>query len=234
MAIVLSIIIVGIFVFLFLLLLFDPWNTVVQYVANWKFRKLCEIRGLYLHGLHKDPPDCYAYFHEQAINCFYADLPYNQQDVGDLVRMVDYEQYIHHYFTAFPSFSGHVYHSMWEDYRTGDYCRKDYASIEILKKNLPIEIASSPSAFADFTKFVDAGWFDNQTGMFILSDGRQKQHIGRSIYWICKRNSISKPERVFAETFGCEAKTIKEWLRLNKNETITKQIDRTVFAILDI
>ena len=122
---------------------------------------------------------------------------------------------------------------MCNDYRSGVYKRPDYYSKrENLKKILPLEISSSDGAFSDFMKFVDEGWFDATNGMYIIGGNRNHQHIGRAIYWICKRNNISSPEKVFAPLWGKEPKTIKEWLRNNENETITEQIDKMVKLIL--
>ena len=106
--------------------------------------------------------------------------------------------------------------------------KKEYDPIRVLKGVLPDEISSSEGAFTEFIKFVDKGWFDPATAMYVLADGRNKKFIGRAIYWICRRNGIPSPERVFAPLWRMKPETVKEWLRENN----TKRIDQIIDSIL--
>lgn len=226
----------------------NPDSEILVLTIDWKYRLLLQIRKEYLNGFKCNPPTGYEFFYSRAID--YIDNETNikkpRLDRQDIANMLDYEGYIHHYFVECGDFTVPVYRRMWNDYRSGAYAIKDYPSQEKLRKILPLEISTNEGAFTDFWKFVEAGWFDINSGMFILSEKRSlengtqaiesgtrnHQHIGRAIYYICRRNSISSPEKVFAPLWGKEPKTIKEWLRNNENETITEQIDKMVKLIL--
>ena len=122
---------------------------------------------------------------------------------------------------------------MMKDYRSGAYLSKAYSAFEALRKKMPPEIKSNEKAYDDFWKLVEAGWFDEKTGMYILRDGRQKQHIGRAIKIICARNNISSPQRVFSGLFKEKELTIKGWTENNRNnEEITNSIDSQVNELL--
>lgn len=228
--------------YLLYLMIKDPYNTVVMYLFSWQYRMLRKIRLTYKWGQQKTPPDSYSFFLAQANTALRDSLASKpivesiatrQGQAAEIVDMLQMESYVKHYFTQFASFSGIVYHRMHEEYRTGDYITINYTIEEGLKKILPIKIASNEKAFYDFMKFVYAGWFNNETGLYIL-DGRTKHHIGRAIYWICKRNSISSPEKVFSSFWGTEEKTVADWCRKRSREPHrTEQVDDEVFTILN-
>lgn len=209
-----------------------PYNSAISYLFNWKYRILKRIRSDYLWGVRKTPPDDYQYFYQGAINLIEKEHISHLDEAKDIIHMLQAPQYIHYYFVDQGAFSGEVYHQMYTDYRSGVYCTRDYDTVVALKKKLPIEISTNERAFNDFMKFVDAGWFDKTTGMFILGNGRNHQHIGRAIYWICYRNGIKNPGRVFSPLWEKMPETIRGWIHPSSNETITKGIDNIVFSIL--
>lgn len=229
------IILLAIALIFIILMVVYPDSTILNYIVNWKYRLLFHIRKDYLFGLKCNPPTGYDFFFSRALevinNVFNIKKPLIERE--DIVNMLKCEGYIHYYFTGYKDFTISVYRQMWDDYRSGVYATKNYTSLEKLLKILPLEISTNERAFNDFMKFVDAGWFDASTGMFLLGGKRNLQHIGRAIWKICKRNSIPSPEKVFSTLWeGYEPKTIKEWLRTNQNETITEQIDNMVKEIL--
>lgn len=231
-SIVLLIIIVALPIFLMALMLFSPHNTLIYYLFNWKYRMMLQLRGDYLWGLKRIPPDDYRFFLDSAISTISKEKDAHLTEALELIKMLQVEQFINHYFSVIGPFNGEVFYQMTEDFRSGRYDSCDYDSLEILKKNLPREIVSNEGALSDFLKFVNAGWFEKATGMYVLGEKRNHQYIGRAIYWICKRNGITSPERVFGPFWKVEKSKILEWKRVNKNEIITHDIDRIVFSIL--
>ena len=220
------------FLLIMITLVRDPHNTMIVYLFSWKYRILRRIRSEYLWGLRRTPPNDYQYFHQGAINLIEKEHVSHYDEAKDIICMLEAPQFIHYYFVDMGSFSGEVFHRMYTDFRTGVYCTRDYDLRTAMKKILPLEISTNEGAFNGFMKFVDAGWFDHE-GMFVLSDKRDHQYIGRAIYWICKRNGIPAPEKVFAPFWNVEASKIKDWKRINKKETITESIDQKVFSILN-
>lgn len=226
----------------------NPDSVVLKFILDWRYRLLLQIRRDYLYGRKCNPPTGHEFFYSRAMDYINNETNIKKPllDRQDIANMLAYEGYIYHYFVECGDFTVPVYRRMWDDYRSGAYATKDYPSQEKLRKILPIEISTNEGAFTDFMKFVEVGWFDINTGMFILGETRipengaqvseptprNHQYIGRAIYYICRRNSISSPEKVFAPLWGKEPKTIKEWLRTNENETITEQIDKIVCSIL--
>ena len=200
--------------------------TFALFVVSWKFRKLWKIRGDYAWSIRKNPPDSYDFFQKRAVQSLYPHLKLYDEPAEDIQEWLNYPSFIHFYFSQ-DRFSASLYYKMVQDYRSGMY-KKEYDPIRVLKGVLPDEISSSEGAFTEFMKFVDKGWFDPATAMYVLADGRHKKFIGRAIYWICRRNGIPSPERVFAPLWRMKPETVKEWLRENN----TKRIDQIIDSIL--
>lgn len=235
-------------IWVFVTLCKNPDSPTLVLIFDWKYRLLLHIRREYLYGLKSDPPTGYDFFYSRAMDFINNETNIKKPLIvrQDIANMLAYEGYIFHYFVECDEFTVPVYRRMWNDYRSGVYATKDYTSQEKLRKILPPEISTNEGAFIDFMKFVEEGWFDASTGMFLLGekriteDGtqvskpgpRNYQYIGRAIYRICTRNRIPSPEKVFSSLWNIPAKTIKEWLRTNENETITEQIDKIVNSII--
>ncbi len=224
--------IVLIAVVLMVLMLFSPHNTIVRYLFSWKYRMMLRLRDDYLWGIKKNPPDDYQYFIDSAISTISKESISHLSEARELIRMIEVERFVHHYFVEIGRFDGKVFYQMNEDFRSGRYRSFNYSCLAILEKNLPKEIVSNVKAFNDFIKFVDAGWFEKDSGMFIIDGKRNHQYIGRAIYWICKRNGIAAPEKVFGPLWNVDESKILDWKRKNKNETITDRIDAIVFQVL--
>ena len=243
MALVISIIIV---------LLFGGWlyitikyydSSFVTYVYHWDYRVLRRLRQRYNWSMGKTPPDSYETFYNDSINYIANYLEEHhgfiesQRDrvykAENLTRMLSVQQYIDYYFTEYERFTGKVYYKMFKDFRLGDYKQRDYSYQAALRKILPLAIKSSDKAFELFLKVVDVGWFDKNNGMYIIGNGIEKQHIGRAIYWICKKSNISSPEKVFAPFWGVNEGTVADWCRIkSRNPERTQQIDKIVDDIM--
>lgn len=226
----------------------NPELGVLTFLFDWKYKTLWHIRRDYLNSLKSTPPTGYEFFKSRAMDYINNETNIKQPllERQDIANMLTYEGYIYHYFVECGDFTVSVYRRMFTDYRSGDYATKDYPSQEKLRKLLPLEISTNEGAFTDFMKFVDAGWFDASTGMYIIGEKRissdaeqvfesiprNHQYIGRAIYRICTRNRIPSPEKVFGKLWDMPSKTIKEWLRTNTKETITQDIDSIVNSII--
>ena len=242
----------ALFISIFLILLFGGWlystikyhdSSFVTYVYNWDYRVLRRLRQRYNWSMGKTPPDSYETFYNDSINYIanyleeHHGFTESQRDrvykAENLVRMLSIQQYIEHYFTEYERFTGSVYYMMIKDFRSGEYNQRDYSSEVALRKILPVQIRSSEKAFKLFLKFVDAGWFDKNNGMYIIGNGIEKQHIGRAIYWICKKSDISSPEKVFSSFWNEKESTVTDWCRTkSRNPERTNQIDIIVDDIL--
>ena len=197
---------------------------------------------MYYWGQKNTPPNSYDFFLHQSASML-TDALNTQQPILDskssrlrqaeeIAEMLHRESYVKYYFTHYDFFSVIVYQRMRQDYRTGDYLKKDYSVEDKLKKILPSEIVSNEKAFCEFMKFVYAGWFDKETGLFL--EGRAKHKIGRAIYWICKRNNIPAPDKVFASFWKVEKDTVHDWCRYKSRDPhITEQDDKEVFTIIE-
>lgn len=218
-------------------------SSFVTYVYNWDYRVLCRLRQRYNWSMGKTPPDSYETFYNDSKNYIVKYLEEHhgftesQRDrvykAENLVRMLSVQQYIHYYFTEYERFTGKVYYMMFKDFRSGEYNQRDYSSEVALRKILPVQIRSSDKAFKLFLKFVDAGWFDKNNGKYIIGNEIEKQHIGRAIYWICKRSGIPSPEKVFAPFWGEKVLTVAGWCRISpRAPERTQQIDDMITSIL--
>ena len=232
------ILVVGMFYIIYLIDK-DPHNTVVKFIFSWQYRMLRKIKDMYIWGQQKTPPDSYSFFLSQAeamLNESLSSKPLVESmstrfsQAKEIVEMLQKESYVKHYFTQDTSFSGMTYHRMRQDYRTGDYLKKDYSIEERLMKILPAPIVANEKAFRDYMKLVYAGWFNEETGMYVLAEGRKKKHIGRAIKIICNRSRIPVPGRVFSELFNAREETIKEWTRDDED---SNRIDDEIKFILN-
>lgn len=238
-------------IIIFIILLVGGWayctikyheSSFVTYVYHWDYRVLLRLRQRYNLGIKKTPPDSFEtfynnsiYYIEEYIEEHHGFVETQRERVNkakDLARMLSVQQYIHHYFTDYESFSRTVYNMMLTDFRSGEYNQRDYSYRAALRKILPSAIQSSDRAFNSFIKFVDAGWFDKTNGMYIPGNGRTRYKIGRAIRMICLTNNISSPEKVFAELWGEDSSRIKDWLRGDR-QLGNQQIDSEVERILD-
>lgn len=213
-----------------ILLFTNPKSSFLAFILDWEYRALLYLRSMYLSGKRCNPPTGFDFFVsrvEEYVNS--KGKPYTVRQ--DLVNMMSREEFVDNYFNDDVPFDGKAYYQMRQDYRTGDYLTKSYDSEKELLRNLPVEIAASNEAYNLFICFVREGWFDERSGMF--TDKVNKQHIGRAIYWICKKSGITNPAKVFSKLWNIPDSTIKDWYRINKsNETITEDIDKIVDAII--
>lgn len=244
MAVILCIIIVLLFAGWLYLTVWHRKSSFVTYVYHWDYRVLRNLRDMYCRGLHRTPPDSYDFFKTEAIGFInkylsehkaLVESPHERKTKAQKIAdMLESQQYIHYYFNEDKAFTRGIYDEMLRDYRSGQYLTKDYFAYEALRKKMPLEIASNEKAFNDFWRFAQAGWFEKKSGKYILSNKIEKQHIGRAIYWICKRSNISSPERVFASFWNEKETTVSDWCRKkSRTPERTQQIDEIVFAVLE-
>ena len=230
---------------LFFLLFKNPQGTFISYITKWEYRVLRRIRSEYLLGQKKKIPDSYDYFHNRAIAIIDMELKSHRdtlmsgesrfQKALEIIKMLNYPQFIQHFFTGPLGFTGKVFFSMYEDFRHGTYRTRDYISMEILKQAMPEPFKSeNDRAFSAFYKLAEAGWFDTKTGRYNIVPGRYHYHIGRAIRMICKLNSIPAPEIIFSSFWGEDPKHVKDWLRGSRvdgeNDIIDKDIERIIYS----
>lgn len=213
-----------------LFLTFAPDNSLFVFCMEWRYRALKQLRMWYLDGLSRTPPTSFEFFTSRVKN-YVKDHGHSDQEREDVIKMLSREEFVRFYFTPKKQFSGIVFNGMFQDYRSGLYLTYNYDNETELRKSLPIEISSNTKALIDFTKIAEAGWFDTRTGQ--PTNNVDKQHVGRAIYWICKRNNLSNPAKIFAPFFNEPESKLRDWIRTNKNnEQITVAIDAEIDTIL--
>lgn len=233
----------------------NPNSSFVTYVYHWDYRVLYDLRIAYCDGLQRTPPDSYDYFKTEAIGFIqnylseHKALMESQQvritKAQRIAKMLDSQQYIQYYFNKNKAFTGTVYFEMIRDYRSGEYLTKDYFAYEALRKRMPIEIASNDNAFHDFWKLVQAGWFDEKTGMYCEIDNKgmkiNHNQIGIAIRIICHRNKIATPSKVFAPLWADSTdkdiierteKKIRGWYRTDQIKG-ADEIEKIVLGIIN-
>lgn len=232
-----------------------PDSHIIISIFKWDYRVLRKMRDVYRCGLRRTPPDSYDFFKTEAIgiiNQYLSEhkplLESPQERITKaqiLANMLESQQYIHYYFNEGKDFTGAAYFAMWRDYRSGQYLTQDYFPYETLRKKMPAEFSSNKKAFNDFWKLVQAGWFDEKTGMYrdVDNKGMKINHnqIGRAVVLICQRNQIPKPSMVFArlwadtldeENIETMEKKIRGWYRADKIKNV-EQIDQIVLGIIN-
>lgn len=215
----------------------DPESELVTYIMTPMYRYMIKIRDMYINGIKRDPPSSSEFF-VNRVEEYLCDEQRSKKlsplELTEIISMMSVEDFVHYYFCECGPFTPKLFHEMMNEYRTGNYCKCSYSYRKKLKELLPIEISSNEKAFSAFIKLVDAGWFDKDTGKYILRDGRQKQHIGRAIVMICQKGGVLSPEKVFAPFWGESESTVKEWKRINKNnDSTTKAIDSEIAQLLN-
>lgn len=187
-----------------------------------KYRMMVKIRECYLKGLKAQPQDSEDYFMRKAtkiINDYKpvfgpieikADLRFHKETVTNMLSRKEYYQY---YFTQ-DRFNLAVFRKMYEDYRSGVYATYPYDRESKLEAVLPEPIKKNKTLVSDITKFIDAGWLDENGRPVPGAKKEQQLALGASM--MCDHAGVNK----YSELFGSYWEIKPSTMRSNKRNAL--------------
>lgn len=187
-----------------------------------KYRMMVKIRECYLKGLKAQPQDSEEYFMRKAtkiINDYKpvfgpieikADLRFHKETVTNMLSRKEYYQY---YFTQ-DRFNLAVFRKMYEDYRSGVYATYPYDRESKLEAVLPEPIKKNKTLVSDITKFIDAGWLDENGRP--VPGAKKEQQLALAASMMCDHAGVNK----YSELFGSYWEIKPSTMRSNKRNAL--------------
>ena len=187
-----------------------------------KYRMMVKIRDCYLKGLKAQPQDSEDYFMRKAtkiINDYKpvfgpieikADLRFHKETVSNMLSRKEYYQY---YFTQ-DRFNLAVFRKMYEDYRSGVYATYPYDRESKLEAVLPEPIKKNKTLVSDITKFIDAGWLDENGRP--VPGAKKEQQLALAASMMCDHAGVNK----YSELFGSYWEIKPSTMRSNKRNAL--------------
>ena len=187
-----------------------------------KYRMMVKIRDCYLKGLKAQPQDSEDYFMRKAtkiINDYKpvfgpieikADLRFHKETVSNMLSRKEYYQY---YFTQ-DRFTLAVFRKMYEDYRSGVYATYPYDRESKLEAVLPEPIKKNKTLVSDITKFIDAGWLDENGRP--VPGAKKEQQLALAASMMCDHAGVNK----YSELFGSYWEIKPSTMRSNKRNAL--------------
>ena len=187
-----------------------------------KYRMMVKIRDCYLKGKKAQPQDSEDYFMRKAtkiINDYKpvfgpieikADLQFHKETVANMLSRREYYQY---YFTQ-DRFNLAVFRKMYEDYRSGVYATYPYDRESKLEAVLPEPIKKNKTLVSDITKFIDAGWLDENGRP--VPGAKKEQQLALAASMMCDHAGVNK----YSELFGSYWEIKPSTMRSNKRNAL--------------
>ena len=187
-----------------------------------KYRMMVRIRKCYLKGQKAQPQDSEDYFLRKAtkiINDYRpvfgpieikADLQFHKETVANMLSRREYYQY---YFTQGRS-NLQWFHQMYEDYRSGVYATYPYDRESKLEAVLPEPIKKNKTLVSDITKFIDAGWLDENGRP--VPGAKKEQQLALAASMMCDHAGVNK----YSELFGSYWEIKPSTMRSNKRNAL--------------
>ncbi len=180
-----------------------------------KYRMMVKIRECYLKGLKAQPQDSEDYFMRKAtkiINDYKpvfgpieikADLRFHKETVTNMLSRREYYQY---YFKQGRS-NLQWFHQMCEDYRSGVYATYLYDRESKLEAVLPEPIKKNKTLVSDITKFIDAGWLDENGRP--VPGVKKEQQLALAASMMCDHAGVKKYSELFGSYWGIKPSTMR-------------------------
>ena len=180
-----------------------------------KYRMMVKIRDCYLKGKKAQPQDSEDYFMRKAtkiINDYKpvfgpieikADLRFHKETVTNMLSRKEYYQY---YFTQ-DRFNLAVFRKMYEDYRSGVYATYPYDRESKLEAVLPEPIKKNKTLVSDITKFIDAGWLDENGRP--VPGAKKEQQLALAASMMCDHAGVNKYSELFGSYWGIKPSTMR-------------------------
>ena len=187
-----------------------------------KYRMMVKIRDCYLKGKKAQPQDSEDYFMRKAtkiINDYKpvfgpieikADLRFHKETVTNMLSRKEYYQY---YFTQ-DRFNLAVFRKMYEDYRSGVYATYPYDRESKLEAVLPEPIKKNKTLVSYITKFIDAGWLDENGRP--VPGAKKEQQLALAASMMCDHAGVNK----YSELFGSYWEIKPSTMRSNKRNAL--------------
>ena len=187
-----------------------------------KYRMMVKIRDCYLKGLKAQPQDSEDYFLRKAtkiINDYRpvfgpieikADLRFHKETVTNMLSRKEYYQY---YFTQ-DRFNLAEFRKMYEDFRSGVYATYPYDRESKLEAVLPEPIKKNKTLVSDITKFIDAGWLDENGRP--VPGAKKEQQLALAASMMCDHAGVNK----YSELFGSYWEIKPSTMRSNKRNAL--------------
>ena len=187
-----------------------------------KYRMMVKIRECYLKGLKAQPQDSEDYFMRKATKIINdskpvfgpieikADLRFHKETVTNMLSRKEYYQY---YFTQ-DRFNLAVFRKMYEDYRSGVYATYPYDRESKLEAVLPEPIKKNKTLVSDITKFIDAGWLDENGRP--VPGAKKEQQLALAASMMCDHAGVNK----YSELFGSYWEIKPSTMRSNKRNAL--------------
>lgn len=180
-----------------------------------KYRMMSKIRACYLNGLKAQPQDSEEYFLRKATKIIsdYKSLLGPMERLEDLqfhketvTKMLSRKEYYHYYFIH-GKFSLQWFRQMYEDYRSGIFEIYPYDQESKLDAILPKEIKKNRTLVSDISKFIDAGWLDENGRPIPRVKKEQQLALAASI--MCDHAGVSKYDEIFGSYWGTKPSTMR-------------------------
>jgi len=180
-----------------------------------KYRMMVRIRECYLKGQKAQPQDSEGYFLRKAtkiINDYKpvfgpieikADLRFHKETVTNMLSRKEYYQY---YFTQ-DRFNLAVFRKMYEDYRSGVYATYPYDRESKLEAVLPEPIKNNKTLVSDITKFIDAGWLDENGRP--VPGVKKEQQLSLAASILCDYAGVKNYDDLFGSYWGIKPSTMR-------------------------
>ena len=187
-----------------------------------KYRMMVKIRDCYLKGKKAQPQDSEDYFMRKATKIISdykplfgpivikADLRFHKETVTNMLSRKEYYQY---YFTQ-DRFNLAVFRKMYEDYRSGVYATYPYDRESKLEAVLPEPIKKNKTLVSDITKFIDAGWLDENGRP--VPGAKKEQQLALAASMMCDHAGVNK----YSELFGSYWEIKPSTMRSNKRNAL--------------
>ena len=180
-----------------------------------KYRMMVRIRECYLKGQKAQPQDSEGYFLRKAtkiINDYKpvfgpieikADLRFHKETITNMLSRKEYYQY---YFTQ-DRFNLAVFRKMYEDYRSGVYATYPYDRESKLEAVLPEPIKNNKTLVSDITKFIDAGWLDENGRP--VPGVKKEQQLSLAASILCDYAGVKNYDDLFGSYWGIKPSTMR-------------------------
>lgn len=180
-----------------------------------KYRMMAKIRACYLKGLKAQPQDSEEYFQRKAakiINDYKSilgplerreDLQFHKETV---TKMLSRKEYYHFYFIH-GKFNLSWFRQMYEDYRTGIFEVYPYDQESKLEAVLPEAIKKNKTLVNDITKFIEAGWLDENGKP--IPGVKKEQQLALAASMMCDHAGVGKYYEQFGSYWGIKPSTMR-------------------------
>ena len=187
-----------------------------------KYRMMVKIRDCYLKGLKAQPQDSEEYFQRKAAKIIEdyepvfgplerkKDIKFQKETVSQMLSRPEYYRF---YFTQ-DRFNLAVFRKMYEDYRSGVYATYPYDRESKLEAVLPEPIKKNKTLVSDITKFIDAGWLDENGRP--VPGAKKEQQLALAASMMCDHAGVNK----YSELFGSYWEIKPSTMRSNKRNAL--------------